>query len=49
MRTVILDSDEQLCVQYTFENDKLLCVKYGCGLPDNLRSKALNWLGKLIR
>lgn len=44
-----LVGDEQLCVQYTFENEKLLGVKYGCGLPDNLRSKVFNWLGGVMQ
>lgn len=44
-----LVGDEQLCVQYTFHDEKLLGVKYGCGLPDNLRSKALNWLGGVMQ
>lgn len=46
---LFLVGDEQLCVQYTFENEKLLGIKYGCGLPDNLRSKALNWVGGILQ
>lgn len=44
-----LVGDAQLCVQYTFENDKLIGIKYGCGLPDNFRSKLFNWLGGIVQ
>lgn len=46
---VYLSGQEKLGMQFVFVNDKLQKVIYSCGLPDNLRSKAMEWAGNIIK
>lgn len=45
---VFLLGSRKLCLQFGFEDDSLSCVRYSCGIPDNLRSKVINWLGGFV-
>lgn len=39
---------DDLRLQLSYENEELVKLIYGCGIPDNLRSKAINWIGDML-
>lgn len=40
--------DTELSIQFCFAEDALKTIKYTCGIPDNLKSKLLNFVGETI-